>query len=83
MLALLGAERNEARVLKRMIERKINSPATSSLGRLFDAVGAVVLGRRAVDYDAQAAIELEAVAVDEPDRFEQGGELTYGVSHQT
>ena len=29
VLALLGAERNEARVLKRMIERKINSPITS------------------------------------------------------
>ena len=72
MLALLGAERNEARVLKRMIERKINSPTTSSLGRLFDAVGAVVMGRRAVDYDAQAAIELEGVAFDEPDRIEQG-----------
>jgi hydrogenase maturation protein HypF len=72
MLALLGAEWNEAHVLKRMIERKINSPMTSSLGRLFDAVGAVVQGRRAVDYDAQAAIELEGIAVDEPDRFEQG-----------
>jgi hydrogenase maturation protein HypF len=72
MLALLGAERNEVRVLKRMIERKINSPMTSSLGRLFDAVAAVVLNRRAVDYEAQAAIELEGIAVDEPDRFEQG-----------
>ncbi len=72
MLALLGAERNQVRVLKRMIERKINSPMTSSLGRLFDAVAAVVLGRRAVDYEAQAAIELEGIDVDEPDRFEQG-----------
>jgi hydrogenase maturation protein HypF len=72
MLALLGAEWNEAHVLKRMIERKINSPMTSSLGRLFDAVGTVVQGRRAVDYEAQAAIELEGIAVDEPDRFEQG-----------
>ena len=72
MLALLGAEWSEAHVLKRMIERKINSPMTSSLGRLFDAVGAVVQGRRAVDYEAQAAIELEGIAVDEPDRFEQG-----------
>jgi hydrogenase maturation protein HypF len=72
VLALLGAERNEARVLKRMIERQINSPMTSSLGRLFDAVAAVVLGRRVVDYDAQAAIELAGIAVDEPDRIEQG-----------
>jgi hydrogenase maturation protein HypF len=72
MLALLGVERNEARVLKRMIERGINSPMTSSLGRLFDAVAAVVLGRRVVDYEAQAAIELEGMAVDELDRFEQG-----------
>jgi hydrogenase maturation protein HypF len=72
MLALLGAERNEARVLKRMIERGVNTPLTSSLGRLFDAVAAVVLGRRAVDYEAQAAIELEGIAVSEPDRFEQG-----------
>ena len=72
MLALLGAERDEARVLKRMIERTINSPMTSSLGRLFDAVAAVVRGRRVVDYEAQAAIELEGIAVSEPDRFEQG-----------
>jgi hydrogenase maturation protein HypF len=69
---LLGAQPSEARVLLRMIERGINSPMTSSLGRLFDAVAAVVLGRRAVDYEAQAAIELEGIAVAEPDRFEQG-----------
>jgi len=46
-------------VMKRMIDREINSPMTSSLGRLFDAVAAVVLNRRVVDYEAQAAIELE------------------------
>jgi hydrogenase maturation protein HypF len=30
------------------------------------------LDRRVVDYEAQAAIELEGIAVDEPDRIEQG-----------
>ncbi|MGD0730682.1 MAG: carbamoyltransferase HypF [Terracidiphilus sp.] len=72
IVKLLGAQASEARVLRRMVERGINSPLTSSLGRLFDAVAAVVLGRRVVDYEAQAAIELEGIAVDEPDRFEQG-----------
>ena len=72
LLKLLGAQPSEARVLLRMIERGINSPMTSSLGRLFDAVAAVVLGRRTVDYEAQAAIELEGIAIAEPDRFEQG-----------
>ncbi len=67
VLALLGAKKQEVRVLKRMIERELNSPLTSSCGRLFDAVAAVVLGRGVVDYEAQAAIELEGCAVDEPD----------------
>jgi hydrogenase maturation protein HypF len=72
VMRLLGVEPGDARVVSRMIERKINSPETSSLGRLFDAVAAVVLGRRTVDYEAQAAIELEGIADAEPDRFEQG-----------
>lgn len=66
-LTLLGATEKEARLLARMMERGINAPLTSSLGRLFDAVAAVVLSRRVVDYEAQAAIELEGIAVDQPD----------------
>ncbi|MGB8261150.1 MAG: carbamoyltransferase HypF [Terracidiphilus sp.] len=65
--ALSGASAQEARIVERMIERGLNAPMTSSLGRLFDAVAAVVLGRRTVDYEAQAAIELEGAAVDEED----------------
>lgn len=63
--ALTGASAEESRIVERMMERGINTPLTSSLGRLFDAVAAVVLQRRTVDYDAQAAIELEGCAVDD------------------
>jgi len=67
VLGLLGATEQEARLLTQIITRKINAPLTSSLGRLFDAAAAVILRRRKVDYEAQAAIELEGLAVDEPD----------------
>jgi hydrogenase maturation protein HypF len=68
---LVGATEQESRVMARMIERQINAPHTSSLGRLFDAAAAVILRRRKVDYEAQAAIELEGIAVDEADRLDR------------
>ncbi len=67
ILGRFGANFEDARVLLRMMDRGLNTPLTSSCGRLFDAVAAVVLGRGVVDYEAQAAIELEGVAVEEPD----------------
>jgi len=72
VLALLGAKPQDVRVLERMIERELNAPLTSSCGRLFDAAAAVVLGRGVVDYEAQAAIELEGLAADEPDELGSG-----------
>jgi len=78
---LTGASAEETRLVARMIERGLNAPLTSSLGRLFDAVAAVVLNRRKVDYEAQAAIELEGVCVAEPvhvDRMDYIPELSAG-----
>jgi hydrogenase maturation protein HypF len=62
---LARATEQEVRVVDRMMERGVNAPLTSSCGRLFDAAAALVLGRRQVDYEAQAAIELEGVCVNE------------------
>lgn len=54
----------EVAIVKRQIERRLNSPMTSGAGRLFDAVSALAGVRGVVDYEAQAAIELEALATD-------------------
>ena len=52
----------EVEVIKRQIERKINSPLSSSMGRLFDAVSALLGIRGEIDYEGQAAVELEMAA---------------------
>jgi hydrogenase maturation protein HypF len=54
-------------VVQQMIDREIHSPRTSSCGRLFDAVAALVGIRSTVNYEAQAAIELEMAAYDSID----------------
>lgn len=52
----------EIDLIRKQIERGVNSPLTSSCGRLFDAVSALIGVRSRIDYEAQAAIELEMVA---------------------
>jgi hydrogenase maturation protein HypF len=57
-------ERQPLHVLAAMVERGLNSPLTSSCGRLFDAVAAALgICRESVSYEGQAAIQLEALAL--------------------
>ncbi len=52
----------EIEIIRNQVENKINTPLTSSMGRLFDAVAALIGLRSVIDYEAQAAIELEMLA---------------------
>jgi hydrogenase maturation protein HypF len=52
----------ELRVLRAMLKQRINSPLTSSAGRLFDAVAALAGLRQICGFEGQAAMELEFAA---------------------
>jgi hydrogenase maturation protein HypF len=59
---------NKARLVTAAAAKGINAPLTSSLGRLFDGVAAIVGLRREAAFEGQAAMELEMIA----DGREQG-----------
>jgi hydrogenase maturation protein HypF len=57
-----GIDSRAVQVTVEMIKRRVNSPLTSSLGRLFDGVAAMVGLRGCATFEGQAPMELEAVA---------------------
>jgi hydrogenase maturation protein HypF len=60
-------ERSKWHLLSQMIAKDLNCPQTSSLGRLFDAVAALMGLYREILYEGQAAIALEVLARKCPD----------------
>jgi hydrogenase maturation protein HypF len=64
-----------------LASRSINAPLTSSMGRLFDAVAFILGCGEKISYEAQAAIALEALALEGGDaeaayKFDLRGEVT-------
>jgi hydrogenase maturation protein HypF len=49
----------EVTVVGKMLSKKINSPVTSSAGRLFDAVASIIGKRQFLRFEGQAAMDLE------------------------
>jgi hydrogenase maturation protein HypF len=58
----LKEKENHFDVLDNMMAQGFNSPLTSSLGRVFDGVAAILGTRQAVSFEGQAAMELETLA---------------------
>ena len=58
-LPILQDHADKIDIIEQMIEKSINSPLTSSCGRLFDSVAALIGLRHTVSYEGQAAAELE------------------------
>ncbi|MGD7654143.1 MAG: carbamoyltransferase HypF [Verrucomicrobiales bacterium] len=74
---LAAFSEGELRTLRHMLERGLNSPMTSSVGRLFDAVASLLGLRQDAGFEGQAAMAVEFAAGTTDDRY--GIDLTDGV----
>lgn len=72
------ADQPLAHLLPQLLERGLNSPETSSCGRLFDAACGLLGVRPVADFEGQAPMELEALAL-APEAMPGGWTLRGGI----
>ncbi len=53
---------DDEKIVLKMLSKNINSPLTSSMGRLFDGVASILGFRESIGYEGEAAIYLEEIA---------------------
>ncbi|MBP1606846.1 MAG: (NiFe) hydrogenase maturation protein HypF, partial [Acidobacteria bacterium] len=58
---------HDVEVVTQMITRSVQAPLAHGVGRYFDAVGALALGRTRATYEGQVALELDSAADDDED----------------
>ena len=59
LIPVQNFSKSELALLQQMLEKDLNAPITTSAGRLFDAVAAIIGLRQQVNFEGQAAMELE------------------------
>ncbi len=62
--------KDKLRLLHTMLQKNLNSPRTSSVGRLFDAVASLVGLRQISRFEGQAAMELEFASIETTESYE-------------
>jgi hydrogenase maturation protein HypF len=69
-------------IIEQMLLKNINSPVTSSMGRLFDGIASILNIRQRANYEAQGAIELEFAALPPAPDHMKRGEAFYTVNYE-
>jgi hydrogenase maturation protein HypF len=73
----LEYDKSKLEFTEQMLRKNINSPVTSSMGRLFDGIASILNIRQQANYEAQGAMELEFIALPPAPLHMQRNEACY------